>query len=151
MDATTKNAAEPKRSRDIHYYRQRYKNRVFETLVEFFNEEAAKRGITRKEIARLLQKDPAQITRWLSSPGNLTLESVSDLLLALDAEAEPGKIVRFSERPKPNYAHPLIARIFGVTSQPTSSSPSVEAAARNKLSSTSSSTSGPWNKLTNVS
>lgn len=102
-----------KRDRDVFYYRKRLKNRIFMRLALFFSEENERTGITKKDIARRLKKDPAQISRWLSGPSNLTLETLSDLLLALDAEADPPLIVRFRDRPKPNYAHPLIASIMG--------------------------------------
>jgi transcriptional regulator with XRE-family HTH domain len=105
---------EVKRLRDIHYFRQRFRNRVFGRLAAFFAEEAERSGVTRKDIASRLGRDPSQITRWLSQPSNLTIETISDLLLALDAEPEPPEIVRFSERVAPNYAHPLIARVMGV-------------------------------------
>ena len=111
MVDTTK--TEVKRGRDIFYYRKRFKNRIFARLASFFAEEAEKTGITKKDIARRLEKDPAQISRWLSGPSNLTLETISDLLLALDAEADPPPIVRFKDRPQPNYAHHLIASIIG--------------------------------------
>ena len=98
--------------RDVSYYRQRQKNRVFTELVQFFAQEAERRGITKKDLAAALGKDPAQITRWLSAPANFELDTLSDLLLALDAEMDH-KIVRFEDRPKPNYAHPLIANHTG--------------------------------------
>jgi hypothetical protein len=107
-----------KRERDVFYYRQRLKNRMFAKIVSFFAEEAEKTGITKKDIAAILNRDPAQITRWLSSPSNMTLDSISDLLLAMDAEIDPPPIVRFSERLKPNYAHPLIARVTGQVAKP---------------------------------
>jgi len=105
---------EPKRQRDIFYYRQRFKNRVFARIISFFAEEAERTGISKKDIAQKLKRDPAQITRWLSSPSNLTLETISDILLALDSEPEPLKIVRFQDRAKRNYFHPLIAKAIGV-------------------------------------
>lgn len=98
--------------RDVAYYRQRQKNRVFTSLVEFFAEEAERRGVTKKQLAEALSKDPAQITRWLSAPSNFELDTLSDLLLALDAELDH-RIVRFCDRAKPNYTHPLIARNLG--------------------------------------
>jgi transcriptional regulator with XRE-family HTH domain len=94
-------------NRDIYYYQQRNKNRVFEKLVAFFAAEAERLGITKKEIAQRLHRDPAQITRWLSAPNNLTLDSISDLLLALEAEMDYD-VTRFSERATPNYSHPLM-------------------------------------------
>src|SRR5579859_1071833 len=87
--------------RDVSYYRQRQKNRVFTELVQFFAQEAERRGITKKDLAAALGKDPAQITRLLSAPANLELDTLSDFLLALDAEMDH-KIVRFKDRPKPN-------------------------------------------------
>lgn len=105
---------EPKKTRDISYYRQRYKNRVFGALISFFASEAERVGLTKGDIATRLGKDPAQITRMLSNPSNMTLDSVSDLLLAMEAEAEPPAIVRFADRVEPNYAHPLVAKALGV-------------------------------------
>ncbi|MBL9011120.1 MAG: helix-turn-helix transcriptional regulator [Alphaproteobacteria bacterium] len=100
--------------RDLNYYRQRYKNRVFTGLVEFFAKEAETLGVTKRDLAARLQRDPSQITRWLSSPSNLTLETISDLLFALGAEAEPPTIVSFRDRRPANYMHPLLARAVGV-------------------------------------
>lgn len=97
----------PLRDRDIFYYRQRNKNRVFEHIVTLFVEEAERRGITKKQIADLLKKDTGLITRWLSGPNNLTLDTISDLLLALGAEMDYHP-VRFEDRPKENYFHPLM-------------------------------------------
>lgn len=94
-------------NRDIYYFQQRNKNRVFEKIVSFFAEEAEQRGVTKKQIAQRLDRDPAQISRWLSAPNNLTLDSISDLLLALDAEMDY-EIARFSERAPSNYTHPLM-------------------------------------------
>lgn len=48
--------------------------------------------------AAALEKDPAQITRWLSAPSNFELDTLSDILLALGAEMEH-RIVAIEERP----------------------------------------------------
>jgi hypothetical protein len=63
-------------------------------------------------LAELLAKDPSQITRWLSAPSNFELDTLSDILLALGAEMDH-RIVRFGDRIKPNYAHPLIRTHLG--------------------------------------
>lgn len=101
------------RPREVAFYRQRLKNRFFTALVKFFADEAYRKGVTKKDIASYLGRDPAQITRWLSAPSNMTLDTISDLLLAL--EAEPGRlsIERFEEKIKPNYAHPLMGDLLG--------------------------------------
>src|ERR1700738_617125 len=87
----------PMKRRDVAYYRQRQKNRVFTALVEFFAQEAERRGVTKKQLAESLSKDPSQITRWLSAPSNFEIDTLSDILLALDAEMDH-RIVRFSDR-----------------------------------------------------
>jgi len=110
MENTSK--TNPMKRRDVAYYQQRQKNRVFAELVQFFAEEAEQHGITKKDLATALSKDPSQITRWLAAPSNFELDTLSDILLALNAEMDH-KIVRFSERPKQNYMHPLIAKHVG--------------------------------------
>lgn len=108
----TSNKIVPKQGREVFYFRQRLKNRFFGKIVSFFSEEAERRGITKKDLAVALDRDPAQITRWLSNPSNMTLDTISDILLAMDAEIEGPSIVRFSERYRSNYAHPLIRAII---------------------------------------
>ena len=97
--------------RDIFYYRQRSKNRLFEAITAFFAQEAECRDLTQRDIAECLRRDPAQISRWLSSPSNLTAESVSDLLLSLGAEMDYS-VAKFDNRRLHNDMHPLIARTF---------------------------------------
>jgi len=41
------------------------------------------KGGNKAKLARRLDKRPEQITRWLSEPGNLTFDTLSDLLLGL--------------------------------------------------------------------
>jgi hypothetical protein len=97
--------------REIFYYRRRFLNRVHEALTTFFEEECERRDWTRQDVAERIDRDPAQISRWLSAPSNLTLESISDLLLSVDAEMDVN-IARFGERKTPNYMHPLIAGVL---------------------------------------
>lgn len=65
--------------------------------MRFFAEEAERRGITKRELVAALDKDPAQITRWLSAPSNSELNTRSDILLVLGAEMEH-RIVRIEDR-----------------------------------------------------
>jgi hypothetical protein len=109
--------------RDVAYYRQRQRNRVFTALAKFFAEEAAAGKITKKELATKLAKDPSQITRLLSAPSNLELDTISDYLLAMGAEMDHS-IVRFVDRAKPNFAHPAVAPHMNIVS-PKTSSPSI--------------------------
>jgi len=43
----------------------------------------AESELTKADLARMLGKEPSQITRWLSGSGNLTLDTLSDLLFAV--------------------------------------------------------------------
>ena len=101
--------------RDIAYYRRRQQNRVFTAVAQLFAEEAENGNITKKELAELLGKDPAQISRWLGAPSNFELDTISDILLAMGAEMDC-RVARLNEHSKPNYAHPMISRY--VTSHP---------------------------------
>lgn len=116
MESFTKNAR--KSARDIAYYRQRFKNRVHSKLVSFLTACAQEDKITQKDIADRLDKDPGLISRWLREPSNLTLDTISDLLLAVDADADPPEMIRFRNRPPANYTHPLIVRLTGKPSAP---------------------------------
>ncbi len=106
MENTSKQTKKIPR-RELAYYRRRNQNRQFAALVAFFNEEAQRGHITRKEIAEKLDKDPSQITRWFSAPSNFESDTISDLLLSMGAEMDH-KIVRFSERAKSNHVHPFM-------------------------------------------
>jgi hypothetical protein len=93
-------------TREKAYYRQRQKNRVFGSIAEFFASGAERGEFSRKLLAEKLGKDPAQITRWFSGPSNLELDSISDILLAMDAEMD-WRVVSFKDRSKPNYRHEI--------------------------------------------
>lgn len=101
-----------KKPREMYYFRQRFKNRVFANLQSFFASECDRNGITKKDIALRLRKDPSQITRWLSSPSNLTIDTLSDLLFAMEAEANPPEIVSLRDRRQSNYMNPLMSKIL---------------------------------------
>lgn len=84
-NTSSKNVVNPK---DVYYFRQRQKNKVFQSVIAYFAKLAEHEGLTKKDLAERLQKDPAQITRWFSGPSNWTLDTISDLLLAMDAEMQ---------------------------------------------------------------
>ena len=77
---------EPIPRRTLVYFRSRLSNRIHELVLEEFArlEEAGK--ITRAELGRRIGREPAQITRWLGSPGNWTTDTCSDLLLGMRCE-----------------------------------------------------------------
>lgn len=110
MEGTSRETKNVIPRRERAYYRRRQQNRIHIAVAAFFAEEAAAGRITKKKLAELIEKDAAQITRWLSEPSNLESDTISDILLAMKAEMDH-RIVRFSDRGKANYAHPLIRRI----------------------------------------
>ena len=61
-------------------------------------------GFSRADLARKLRARPSQITRWLSSPGNWTLDTISDLLLAMSCRAHL-TADDLADVNKGNYAH----------------------------------------------
>jgi hypothetical protein len=61
------------------YFRARLKHRIYSLILKEFK---ASR-LSKADLARRLGKDPAQLTRLLSGPGNLTVETTSDLLFAI--------------------------------------------------------------------
>ena len=73
-------------SKDIFFFRQRFKNKIFQSVLSYFADLAKEKNLAKKDVANLLDKDPSQITRWFSGPNNWTLDTISDLLLAMDAE-----------------------------------------------------------------
>lgn len=78
----------PINNRDLVFYRRLRRNLVFSEVLAYFAKAAEKNGLTKQQIAKLLDKQPSQITRWFSEPANLCLDTISDLLVAMDAEME---------------------------------------------------------------
>lgn len=70
----------------LAYFRGRLSNRIHElVLSEFLNQERAGK-VTRAELARRVRRKPEQLSRWLGTPGNWTLDTLSDLLLGMGLE-----------------------------------------------------------------
>ena len=78
--------------KDIFYYRKRLQNNIYHDVIERFYELAQKEGLSKRRIAELLDKDAGQINRLFKKPGNWTLETISDLLIAMRAELTHGVI-----------------------------------------------------------
>ena len=74
--------------RTLSYFRERFRDRLYDLVMEEFLKQDAESGLTRAEVARRIGRRPEQITRWFGAPGNWTLETVSDLMLAV-AQSEP--------------------------------------------------------------
>lgn len=67
----------------LAYFRERQRNRLYDFIVSRFLEKEKAGRLSRADLARRLNKKPEQITRWLSTPGNWTLDTISDLVLGI--------------------------------------------------------------------
>lgn len=71
---------------DLGYFRARFTNAIHQLVLERFLELQAQNGFKRADLARRIRTRPEQVTRWLSSPGNWELETLSDMLLGMGCE-----------------------------------------------------------------
>lgn len=78
------NRGEPIPEETLAYVAARAKSRLYNYVIEAFLELESPHELSRADLSRMLSKDPAQITRWLSGPQNWTAESASHLLLAIN-------------------------------------------------------------------
>jgi hypothetical protein len=105
---------------DLGYERERLRNHIHQDVLRLFDDVAQKHGINRAIMARRLRKTPSQITRWLGAPGNWTVDTISDLMLAMGLDP----LVLFQSRPvdaPSNHVHRLAARFASLdakTSEP---------------------------------
>ncbi len=70
----------------LAYFRGRLTNRIHELVLTEFNRLENEEKISRAELARRIGRKPEQVTRWLGAAGNWTIETLSDLLLAMGCE-----------------------------------------------------------------
>ena len=92
---------------DIYYFRERNRNRIHSAVISAFAKLVESRKLTKRELAVRLGKEPSQVTRWLSGPGNWTLDTVSDLLLAMGAELDH-RVSWLNEQSSQSTTHPLM-------------------------------------------
>lgn len=91
--------------RDIYYYRRRFQNHIYYDLFKRYVELAKKKGLTKKEIAVALNVNPSVITRCLSEPSNMTLNTISDLLLVMGSELAH-HVMPLDEEERTHYSPP---------------------------------------------
>lgn len=66
------------------YFQERLRNRFYELVIdEFIKRRSTDPSFTQAKLAKRIGRTPDQICRWLSSPGNWTSDTVSDLLLGI--------------------------------------------------------------------
>ena len=91
---------------DAAIFSQRYKNSVYEEVIKAVEKAAEECGTTRSGIAGTLGYSKAHISRLLSGPSNWTLDTISNLLYAVDAEMV-SKVRFFADCPKENHYHEM--------------------------------------------
>lgn len=78
---------QPISARTRAFQRRRLQNRFHRFILKTFREQQRK-GLTQKQLAERIDSRPEQINRWLSIPGNLTLNTISDLLLGMAVDLD---------------------------------------------------------------
>jgi transcriptional regulator with XRE-family HTH domain len=73
------------------YFQERLRHRLHSAILDAFTRRAKERGLKQKDLAARIHKSSVQINRWLSTASNLTLDSISDLMvgLGMDFDAFP--------------------------------------------------------------
>ena len=74
----------------LAYFRARLADRFYSLVLEKYIQMEKESGLTRAELARRIRRKPEQITRWFGSPGNWTIETISDLFLGMGCEPALG-------------------------------------------------------------
>jgi hypothetical protein len=74
----------PKRT--IAYFTRRLQHHLHELVIREFYRLADTGKMTPGRLAKRLDKDPAQITRWLGAPGNWTLDTWAQLMVGIAAD-----------------------------------------------------------------
>jgi transcriptional regulator with XRE-family HTH domain len=65
------------------YFRERLRHRLHAAILDAFSRRAQEKGFKQADLARRIHKTRAQIGKWLSTQSNLTLDSISDLMVGL--------------------------------------------------------------------
>jgi transcriptional regulator with XRE-family HTH domain len=81
---------------------ERNRDRAYEAVIKALEQAHRETGITRKQIAKKINKSPALVSTWLSGPSNWGLDTIDHLLRPIDAEMEYN-IIFDRDRVKPNF------------------------------------------------
>jgi len=101
------------------YFRAQLSNRLHELVLDEFARLEQEKKMTRRELALRIDKDPSQITNYLSAPGNWTIDTISDLFLGLGIEP-------IVSRESMNSVQPINVWALASTLDPTEAAPPME-------------------------
>jgi ribosome-binding protein aMBF1 (putative translation factor) len=79
------------------YYRRRLQNRFHRLILTAFREQQKRNGLNQKQLAQKIDKDKSKVNRWLGIPSNLTLETISDLLLGLGVDLDDPSVTPIAD------------------------------------------------------
>lgn len=86
----------------LAYFQARNRHRVYDFVIDRF----LKSGLSQASLARRLGKGTDQVSRWLGTPGNWTLDTLSDLLFAIDGGEAEYSVSFPLNKPKKNISRP---------------------------------------------
>jgi DNA-binding phage protein len=67
----------------LGYFQEAFREDVHQQLLEGFEDLKASSSLTRMDLARKIGRRPEQLTRWLSAPNNLEMDTISDMALGM--------------------------------------------------------------------
>lgn len=89
----------------LAYFRERLRLKLYDVIMAAFDDLEKEGALTRADLARRINKDPAQITKFFASPGNWTVDTISDLALGVGGcELDLG-LKRLCDMPARNSTH----------------------------------------------
>jgi len=88
----------------LSYFQERLRDRIFDFILGRFLAEQ-KNGLTKAKLGRRIGKKAEVINRWLGAPSNLTLDTISDLLIGIAAEELNLSSATLLNRAPVNYSH----------------------------------------------
>jgi hypothetical protein len=88
------------------YFQERLRGRLFDLIMSRFIEARETSGLTQKALAHRIGNRPDRVNRLLSSPGNWTLDTLSDLLLGIASAELEIAISPLVDQPKRNSHRP---------------------------------------------
>ena len=101
----------------LGYLNERARNNFYDYVLRRFHEAVEKEKLTKAKLARRLGLEPARITRLLGSPGNWTLDTVSELLVGICREELKPQSEPYLDRPVRNLQSEDLLRMLVPTPQ----------------------------------